>query len=87
MTNIQTTSCCFLPSGLASSTQPTDINGISSITDGINHALLTQNNKIPFYGFFNKKLITSYIKYRLTSKGKLNIKKHQNAQTLTNICN
>jgi hypothetical protein len=41
MTNIQTTSF-FLLTGLASSTQPTDINGISSITDGINHALLTQ---------------------------------------------
>jgi hypothetical protein len=41
-TNIQTTSCFFLLTGLASSTQPTDINGISSITEGINHALPTQ---------------------------------------------
>jgi hypothetical protein len=58
MTNIQTTSCFFLLTVLQ--VQPTDINGISSITDG-NHALPLKIIVNPFYGF-PIKLITSYIK-------------------------
>jgi hypothetical protein len=42
MTNEQTISWIFLSIALASQTEPTDFSGISSVADGINHAVPTQ---------------------------------------------
>lgn len=73
MTEIQTISWIFLATALATSIKPTDINGISSVADGINHAVPTQKElQISISWLTNKELIIKQGRnYELTSKGKL----------------
>lgn len=72
MTAIQTISWIFLATALASSTKPTDINGISSVADGINHSIPTQKElQTSISWLINKGLILKQgKKYELTYEGK-----------------
>jgi len=73
MTDKQTISWIFLAIALATNTKPTDISGISSVADGINHAVPTQKElQISITWLTTKGLIIKQGKnYELTSKGKL----------------
>jgi predicted transcriptional regulator len=73
MTDKQTISWIFLAIALATNTKPTDISGISSVADGINHAVPTQKElQISITWLTTKGLIIKHGKnYELTSKGKL----------------
>jgi hypothetical protein len=73
MTEEQIISWIFLAIALATSTEPSDINGISMVADGINHAVPTQKElQISIAWLTNKGLVLKHGKsYELTSKGKL----------------
>ena len=73
MTDIQTISWVFLATALASNTKPTDISGISSVADGINHAVPTQKELQTSISWLTTKglIIKQGKNYELTSKGKL----------------
>ena len=61
---------------LASQNEPVDLNGISNIADGINHAVPTNGELKKSIGWLiNKELIVKQgRKYELTSKGKTEYK-------------
>lgn len=73
MTEEQIISWIFLVIALAANTEPSDINGISMVADGINHAVPTQKElQISIAWLTNKGLILKHGKsYELTNKGKL----------------
>lgn len=88
MTEIQTISWIFLATALATNIKPTDINGISSVADGINHAVPTQKElQTSISWLTNKELIIKQGRnYELTSKGKLEYETaSKNTQTLMKI--
>lgn len=72
MTDIQTISWVFLATALATNKTPTDISGISSVADGINHAVPTQKElQTSISWLMTQGLIIKQGKnYELTSKGK-----------------
>ena len=72
MTDIQTISWIFLATALATNTKPTDINGISSVADGINHAVPTQKELQTSISWLtrNELIFKQGKNYELTSKGK-----------------
>jgi predicted transcriptional regulator len=73
MTEKQIISWIFLAIALATNTNPTDINGISSVADGINHAVPTNKELQTSIDWLSKNgLIIQHNKnYELTDKGKL----------------
>ncbi len=73
MEAIQTVSWIFLATALATSTKPTDINGISSVADGINHAIPTQKELQTSIAWLIKQglILKQGKNYELTSKGKI----------------
>lgn len=73
MTEEQIISWIFLAIALATNTEPSDINGISMVADGINHAVPTQKElQISIAWLTNNGLILKNGKrYELTNKGKL----------------
>ena len=72
MTDIQTISWIFLATALATNTKPTDINGISSVADGINHAVPTQKELQTSISWLtrNELIIKQGKNYQLTTKGR-----------------
>jgi hypothetical protein len=76
MTDQQTISWIFLATALASSTKPTDMNGIASVADGINHSVPTHKELQTSIAWLTKKGLT--VKhgknYELTDIGKLEFK-------------
>ncbi|UQD55512.1 hypothetical protein [Flavobacterium sp. K5-23] len=80
----QTTSWIFFAIALATNTQPTDINGIISVADGINHAVPSQKElQTSISWLIRKGLIVKQGKnYELTIIGKL---EYSNASENTNI--
>ena len=88
MTDLQTISWIFLATALATNTKPTDISGISSVADGINHAIPTQKELQTSISWLTTKgLILKHGKnYELTSKGKLEYElASRNTQTVMKI--
>ncbi len=88
MDNFQTISWIFLAAALATNTRPTNIDGISSVADGINHAIPTQKelqNSITW--LIKQGLILKQNKnYQLTSKGKIEYEKaSKNTKVLMSI--
>lgn len=69
---MQTISWIFLATALATNTKPTDISGISSIADGINHAVPTQKELQTSISWLTTQglIIKQGKNYELTSKGK-----------------
>lgn len=72
MTDLQTISWIFLATALTTSTKPTDIIGISSVADGINHSVPTQKELQKSISWLTTKglIIEQGKYYELTSKGK-----------------
>lgn len=88
MTDIQTISWIFLATAMATDTKPTDINGISSVADGINHAVPTQKELQKSFTWLTTKglIIKQGKNYELTSKGKLEYESaSKNTQTVMKI--
>lgn len=73
MVVIQTVSWIFLAIALATSKKPTDINGVSSVADGINHAIPTQKELQTSIAWLIKQglILKQGKNYELTSKGKI----------------
>lgn len=73
MTDYQTVSWIFLATALASQTEPADFSSISSIADGINHAVPTHKELQTSMTWLTKNGLITKIgdKYNLTQKGKL----------------
>jgi len=73
MTEGQTISWIFLATAMASQTKPADHNSISSIADGINHAVPTHKElQTSLTWLTTNNLVTKTgTKYRLTEKGQL----------------
>ena len=71
MTEIETISWILLATALASQKEPSDINSISMIADGINHSIPTEKElRMSLTWLINKGLILKQgKKYRLTEKG------------------
>jgi predicted transcriptional regulator len=76
MTDLQTISWIFLATALATITKPTDMNGISSVADGINHAVPTHKELQISIAWLTKKglIVKQGRNYELTDKGKLEYK-------------
>ncbi|MES2617399.1 MAG: hypothetical protein V4613_05945 [Bacteroidota bacterium] len=72
MTNEQTISWIFLATALATNTKPSDINGISLVADGINHAVPTQKELQTSISWLTKRglIIKQGKSYELTANGK-----------------
>ena len=88
MTDLQTISWIFLATALATSTEPTNISGISSVADGINHAIPTQKELQKSISWLKNQglIIKQGKKYELTSKGKLEYETaSKNIQTLKDL--
>lgn len=88
MTDIQTISWIFLATALATNTKPTDIIGISSVTDGINHAVPTHKELQTSISWLTTQglIIKQGKNYELTSTGKLEYEKaSKNTQTIMKI--
>ncbi|MDB5280239.1 MAG: hypothetical protein JWR61_5194 [Ferruginibacter sp.] len=88
MTDLQTISWIFLATALATNTKPTDISGISSVADGINHAVPTQKELQTSIAWLTTKglVIKRGKNYELTSKGKLAYESaSKNTQTVMKI--
>ena len=88
MTDKQTISWIFLATALATNTKPTDISGISSVADGINHAVPTQKELQTSISWLTTKglIIKQGKNYELTSKGKLEYETaSKNTQTIMKI--
>lgn len=84
MTDIQKISWIFL----ATNTKPTDINGISSVADGINHSVPTQKELLTSITWLTTQglIIKQGKNYKLTYKGKLEYETaSKNTQTVMNI--
>lgn len=71
MTENQTTSWIFLAIAIASQIEPANVNSISNIADGINHAIPTQKELQSSLAWLTKTgLVTKTgSKYKLTEKG------------------
>ncbi len=85
---MQTISWIFLATALATNTKPTDISGISSVADGINHAVPTQRELQTSISWLTTQglIIKEGKNYELTSKGKLEYEiASKNTQTLMKI--
>lgn len=88
MTDLQTISWIFLATALATNTKPTDISGISSVADGINHVVPTQKELQTSISWLTTKglIIKQGKNYELTSKGKLAYESaSKNTQTVMKI--
>jgi hypothetical protein len=88
MTDTQTISWIFLATAIATNTKPTDIGGISSVADGINHAVPTQKELQTSISWLTTQglIIKQGKNYELTSKGKLEYETaSKNTQTLMKI--
>jgi predicted transcriptional regulator len=88
MTDKQTISWIFLATALATNIKPTDISGISSVADGINHAVSTQKELQTSISWLTRQgLITKQGRnYELSSKGKLEYETaSKNTQTIMKI--
>ncbi|HWS59887.1 MAG TPA: hypothetical protein VN182_03065 [Flavobacterium sp.] len=88
MTDLQTISWIFLATALATDTKSTDISDISSVADGINHALPTQKELQTSISWLttNGLIIKQGKNYELTSKGKLAYESaSKNTKTLMKI--
>lgn len=88
MIDIKTISWIFLATALSTSTKPTSINGISSVADGINHAIPTQKELQTSISWLKTQgLILNHGKnYELTAKGKIEYEKaSKNSQILMSI--
>lgn len=88
MTDKQTISWIFLATDLATNTKPTDINGIFSVADGINHAVPTQKELQTSISWLTTKglIIKQGKNYELTPKGKLTYAlASKNTQTVMQI--
>lgn len=88
MTDLQTISWIFLATAMATSTEPTNINGISSVADGINHAIPTQKELQKSLSWLKNQglIIKQGKKYELTSKGKLEYETaSKNIQTIMEL--
>jgi len=72
MTDIEVNSWIFLAVALATNTEPTDINGISKVADGINHLVPTQKELQTAISWLSKNelILKQDKKYQLTLKGK-----------------
>ncbi|MEL7586495.1 MAG: hypothetical protein AAGU19_07240 [Prolixibacteraceae bacterium] len=72
MTDEQAISWVFLAIALATNTKSSDINGISSVADGINHAVPTQKELQISISWLTKKglIIKKGKRYELTTNGK-----------------
>lgn len=85
---MQTISWIFLATALATNTKPTDISGITSLADGINHAVPTQKELQTSIAWLTIQglIIKQGKNYELTSKGKLEYETpSKNTQTLMKI--
>jgi predicted transcriptional regulator len=73
MTDKQTISWIFLATALATNRKPTDMNGISSVADGINHAVPTHKELQTSITWLTKQglIVKQGKNYELTDKGKL----------------
>jgi predicted transcriptional regulator len=88
MTDIHTISWIFLATALATNTRPTGISGISSVADGINHAVPTQKELQTSISWLTTQglIINQGKNYELTSKGKLEYERaSKNTHTLMTI--
>lgn len=88
MDNFQTISWIFLATALATCARPTNSNEISTIADGINHAIPTQKElQTAFSWLLKQGLILKQGKnYKLTSKGKIEYEKaSKNTKPLLSI--
>jgi predicted transcriptional regulator len=72
VTEVQTISWIFLATALASQTQPTNFDSISSVADGINHAIPTHKElQSSLTRLINAGLVIKHgSKYQLTDRGK-----------------
>ena len=89
MTNIQTISWIFLATALATKAKPTNLNGISSVADGINHTVPSQKELQTSISWLTTHglIIKQGRNYELTSKGKLEYEKGSiNTKNLLKIC-
>jgi hypothetical protein len=84
MTNYQTISWIFMATAMASEKSPANINSISMVADGINHAVPTHIElQTSFTWLISFGLITKQgKKYALTTKG---INEYLNASETTSI--
>lgn len=73
MTDRQTVSWIFLSTAIASEKEPADFSSISSIADGINHAIPTHKELQTSMSWLTMKGLIIQVgkKYSLTEKGKL----------------
>jgi hypothetical protein len=88
MKDIHTISWIFLATALATNTTPADIIGISSVADGINHAVPTQKELQTSISWLATEglIIKQGKNYELTSKGKLEYEvASKNTKTLMKI--
>jgi predicted transcriptional regulator len=88
MTDIQTISWIFLATAMATNTKPTDISGISSVADGINHAVPTQKELQTSISWLTRQglIIKQGRNYELTSKGKFEYETaSKNTETIMKI--
>jgi len=76
MTDQQTISWIFLAIAIATSKNPTDMNGISSVADGINRAVPKHKELQASIAWLKKKglIVKQGRNYELTDKGKLEYK-------------
>jgi len=74
----------FLATALASGTEPTNMNGISMVADGINHAVPTHKELQTSLSWLTKQglVVKQERKYLLTVKGK---QEYENASQNTKI--
>ncbi len=72
MTNSQTISWIFVSIALASQKEPASFDGISSVADGINHAVPTHKELQSSITWLTNRGLIEKIgnRYKLTSKGK-----------------
>lgn len=73
MAAVQTVSWIFLSIALATNEKPADLNGISSVADGINHAIPTQKELQTSIAWLIKQglILKQGKNYELTSNGKI----------------
>lgn len=73
MSDKQTIAWIFLATALATNLKPTDMNGISLVADGINHAVPTHKELQTSISWLTKQglIVKQGKSYELTGKGKL----------------
>ncbi len=76
MTDLQTVSWIFLAAALATDSEPTSMDSISSVADGINHAVPTHKELRTSMTWLTKKglVVKQGRNYELTEMGKLEYK-------------